>query len=37
LKNLDDEDTGQLIYILAHLVDEKKLEMINKIVEENSN
>ena len=37
LKNLEDEDMGQLIYILAHLVDDKKLEMLNKIVEENSN
>ena len=37
LKNLEDEDMGQLIYILAHLVDDKKLEILNKIVEENSN
>ena len=37
LKNLDDADIGQLIYILAHLVDDKKLEVLNKIVEESSN
>ena len=37
LKNLEDEDMGQLIYILAHLVDERKLEILNRIVEENSN
>ena len=36
LENLEHEDAGQLIYILAHLVDDKKLEMLNKIVEENS-
>ena len=37
VKNLEDEDMGQLIYILAHLVDDRKLEILNKIVEENSN
>jgi len=37
LEDLEDEEKGQLIYILAHLVDEQKLEMLNRIVEENSN
>ncbi|MPQ33367.1 hypothetical protein E4V42_18245 [Clostridium estertheticum] len=37
LDDLEDEDKGQLIYILAHLVDEQKLGMLNRIVEENSN
>ncbi|MCJ7689063.1 MAG: hypothetical protein MUO60_07075, partial [Clostridiaceae bacterium] len=37
LGNLENEDAGQLIYILAHLVDDSKLEMLNRIVEENSN
>ena len=37
LKNLEDEEMGQLIYILAHLVDDRKLEVLNKIVDENSN
>ena len=37
LEGLEDEDKGQLIYILAHLVDEQKLGMLNRIVEENSN
>ncbi len=37
VKNLEEEELGQLIYILAHLVDDRKLEMLNKIVGENSN
>jgi hypothetical protein len=37
LKNLEEEDMGQLIYILAHLVDERKLEALNRIIEESSN
>jgi len=36
LEALEDEEKGQLIYILAHLVDEKKLETLNRIVEGNS-
>lgn len=37
LEDLEDEDKGQLIYILAHLVDEQKLGRLNRIVEENIN
>ena len=35
LEDLEDEDKRQLIYILAQLVDGKKLETLNRIVEEN--
>jgi len=36
LEGLEDEDKGQLIYILARLVDDKKLETLNRIVEGNA-
>jgi len=36
LGNLEQDDVGQLVYILAHLVDDRKLDVLNKIVEENS-